>query len=90
MATNIAETSLTIDGIVHVVDSGLVKQAEYIAKGNTVALECTTLVTIPITKAQAAQRSGRAGRTQPGKAYRLYSQVSFPKLTNELTTEKKI
>lgn len=76
MATNIAETSLTIDGIVFVVDSGLVKQAEYMTKANGVALECTTLVTIPITKAQAKQRSGRAGRTQPGVAYRLYSEVS--------------
>lgn len=76
MATNIAETSLTIDGIVFVVDSGMVKQAEYVTKANGNALECTTLVTIPITKAQANQRSGRAGRTQPGVAYRLYSEVS--------------
>lgn len=76
MATNIAETSLTIDGIVFVVDSGVVKQAEYVTKANGLALECTTLVTIPITKAQAKQRSGRAGRTQPGVAYRLYSEVS--------------
>ncbi|XP_037042591.1 ATP-dependent RNA helicase DHX8-like isoform X2 [Bradysia coprophila] len=77
LATNIAETSLTIDGIVFVVDSGMVKQAEYVTKGSGAALECTTLVTIRITKAQAKQRSGRAGRTQPGVAYRLYSEATY-------------
>ncbi|XP_037042604.1 pre-mRNA-splicing factor ATP-dependent RNA helicase prp22-like [Bradysia coprophila] len=55
----------------------MVKQAEYVTKGSGAALECTTLVTIRISKAQAKQRSGRAGRTQPGVAYRLYSEAIY-------------
>eukprot|EP01128_Nolandella_sp_AFSM9_P011983 TRINITY_DN8863_c0_g1_i1.p1 TRINITY_DN8863_c0_g1~~TRINITY_DN8863_c0_g1_i1.p1 ORF type:complete len:585 (-),score=114.99 TRINITY_DN8863_c0_g1_i1:115-1731(-) len=72
IATNIAETSLTIDGIYYVVDPGFVKQKVYNPKTGMDAL----LVT-PISKASANQRSGRAGRTGPGKAYRLYTEGAY-------------
>lgn len=66
--TNIAETSLTIDGIGFVIDCGYVKQKNFNPKTNMDAL-----VTVPISKVQAIQRKGRAGRTQDGKCLRLYS-----------------
>jgi ATP-dependent RNA helicase DHX8/PRP22 len=62
IATNIAETSITIDGIYYVVDPGFVKQNSYDSK-----LGMDALVVVPISQAQARQRSGRAGRTGPGK-----------------------
>jgi len=67
IATNIAETSLTIDGIYYVVDPGFVKQKVYNSKSGMDALVVT-----PISQQQAQQRSGRAGRTGPGTCYRLY------------------
>ena len=72
LATNIAETSLTIDGICYVVDSGFNKQNIYNARA---AME--SLVVSPISQAAANQRAGRAGRTQPGKTFRLYTAWSF-------------
>jgi len=72
VATNIAETSLTIDGIVYVVDSGVMKQRDYNSKTGVGSLEL-----IPITQAQAMQRAGRAGRTRPGKAFRMYREEDF-------------
>jgi len=72
IATNIAETSITIDGIYYVVDPGFVKQKAYNAK-----LGMDSLVVVPISKAQAKQRAGRAGRTGPGKCYRLYTEAAF-------------
>jgi len=72
VATNIAETSITIDGIVYVVDPGFSKQKVFNPRIGAEAL----LVT-PVSKASAAQRAGRAGRTQPGKCYRLYTEMSF-------------
>eukprot|EP00048_Salpingoeca_helianthica_P021580 m.13180 g.13180 ORF g.13180 m.13180 type:complete len:1189 (+) comp6142_c0_seq1:134-3700(+) len=72
LATNIAETSLTIDGIYYVVDPGFVKQNVYNSKTGM-----DSLVVTPISQAQAAQRSGRAGRTGPGKCYRLYTERAF-------------
>ena len=65
IATNIAETSLTIDGIYYVVDPGFVKQKVYNSKTGM-----DSLVVTPISQAQAKQRAGRAGRTGPGKCYR--------------------
>lgn len=62
LATNIAETSLTIDGIYYVVDPGFVKQNTYDPK-----LAMDALIVVPISQAQAVQRAGRAGRTGPGK-----------------------
>jgi len=72
IATNIAETSLTINGIYYVVDPGFVKQKVYNAKNGV-----DQLVVTPISQAQAKQRSGRAGRTGPGKCYRLYTERSY-------------
>eukprot|EP01028_Stygiella_incarcerata_P003611 TRINITY_DN1745_c0_g1_i1.p1 TRINITY_DN1745_c0_g1~~TRINITY_DN1745_c0_g1_i1.p1 ORF type:complete len:715 (-),score=189.41 TRINITY_DN1745_c0_g1_i1:1582-3726(-) len=72
IATNIAETSITIDGIVYVIDPGFVKQKVYNPRTRVESL----LVT-PISRASANQRAGRAGRTRPGKAFRLYTEKSF-------------
>ncbi|WP_163133240.1 ATP-dependent helicase HrpB [Agarivorans sp. Alg241-V36] len=69
LATNIAETSLTIDGISCVIDSGLERQASYHASSGT-----TRLQTKMICKASAIQRAGRAGRLQAGHCYRAYSE----------------
>jgi ATP-dependent RNA helicase DHX8/PRP22 len=77
IATNIAETSITIDGIYYVVDPGFVKQNCYDAKLGMDRLQIT-----PISQAQAKQRAGRAGRTGPGKCYRLYTESAF---NNEMT-----
>jgi ATP-dependent RNA helicase DHX8/PRP22 len=72
IATNIAETSVTIDGIYYVVDPGFVKQKVYNPKTGMDAL-----VVVPIAKANADQRAGRAGRTGPGKCYRLYVEAAY-------------
>ena len=72
VATNIAEASLTIDGIYYVVDPGFVKQKVYNAK---VGMDSLTVV--PISQASARQRAGRAGRTGPGKCYRLYTEAAY-------------
>ena len=72
IATNIAETSLTIDGIYYVVDPGFVKQNAYDPR-----LGMDSLIVTPISQAQARQRSGRAGRTGPGKCYRLYTELAY-------------
>jgi RNA helicase HrpA len=72
IATNIAETSVTIDGITVVVDSGLAKINYYNPKTFT-----ASLIETPISKASSNQRKGRAGRTRPGICYRLYSLKDF-------------
>jgi len=72
IATNIAETSLTIDGIVYVIDAGYVKENVYDPKLGMDALQIT-----PISQAAARQRSGRAGRTGPGKCFRLYTEAAY-------------
>lgn len=69
VATNIAETSLTVDGVKYVVDCGLVKMKLFNPKLGMDALQM-----VPISLANAQQRSGRAGRTGPGFAYRLYTE----------------
>ncbi|KAI5958682.1 PRP22 [Candida pseudojiufengensis] len=74
LATNIAETSITIDGIYYVIDPGYVKLNAYDPR-----VGMDSLKICPISKAQANQRSGRAGRTGPGKCYRLYTEESFEK-----------
>ncbi|CCE64972.1 hypothetical protein TPHA_0J01510 [Tetrapisispora phaffii CBS 4417] len=71
IATNIAETSLTIDGIRYVIDCGYSKLKVFNAK-----LGLDSLSIVPIALSNASQRSGRAGRTQPGVAYRLYTEES--------------
>ncbi|CAJ2666886.1 unnamed protein product [Trifolium pratense] len=72
LATNIAETSLTIDGIKYVIDPGFCKMKTYNPRTGIESL----LVT-PISKASAMQRAGRSGRTGPGKCFRLYTSHSF-------------
>ncbi|XP_034697917.1 probable pre-mRNA-splicing factor ATP-dependent RNA helicase DEAH9 isoform X1 [Vitis riparia] len=72
ISTNIAETSLTLEGIVYVVDSGFSKQRFY----NPIS-DIENLVVAPISKASARQRAGRAGRVRPGKCYRLYTEEYF-------------
>ncbi len=72
IGTNIAETSITIDGIYYVVDPGFVKQNCYNAKTGM-----DQLMVVPISQAAARQRAGRAGRTGPGKCYRLYTEEAF-------------
>lgn len=68
VATNIAETSITINGIVFVIDCAFVKLRAYNPHS---AIE--SLVVTPISKASASQRAGRAGRNRPGKCFRLYT-----------------
>ena len=75
VATNVAEASITINGIVYIVDAGFVKLRTYNA---TSGLE--SLVVVPISKASADQRAGRAGRVRAGKAFRLYPEEEFKKL----------
>jgi pre-mRNA-splicing factor ATP-dependent RNA helicase DHX16 len=72
LATNIAETSLTIDGIKYVIDPGFVKMKSYNPRTGMESL----LVT-PISKASANQRAGRSGRTGPGKCFRLYTAHNY-------------
>ncbi|MES1913208.1 MAG: hypothetical protein MHM6MM_005419 [Cercozoa sp. M6MM] len=72
VATNIAEASLTIDGIKYVIDPGFCKQKVFNPKLGMDSLQVT-----PISQASAMQRAGRAGRTGPGKCYRLYPEQCF-------------
>ena len=72
VSTNIAETSLTIDGIVYVVDPGFSKQSVYNPR-----IRVESLLVLPISRASAQQRAGRAGRTRPGKCFRLYMEKDF-------------
>eukprot|EP00899_Mesostigma_viride_P013186 jgi/Mesvir1/21869/Mv04246-RA.1 len=72
VATNIAEASLTIDGIFYVVDPGFAKQKVFNAK-----VGMDSLVVAPISQASARQRAGRAGRTGPGRCYRLYTESAY-------------
>jgi pre-mRNA-splicing factor ATP-dependent RNA helicase DHX38/PRP16 len=72
VATNIAETSLTVDGIMYVVDSGFSKLKVYNPKMGMDTLQIT-----PISQANASQRAGRAGRTGPGKCFHLYTERAF-------------
>ena len=73
LATSIAETSLTLDGVAVVVDAGLSRRAEF-----DVAAGVSRLVTRPASQASAAQRAGRAARQGPGMAYRLWEQAAHP------------
>jgi pre-mRNA-splicing factor ATP-dependent RNA helicase DHX15/PRP43 len=80
VSTNIAETSLTIEGIVYVVDPGFSKQKVYNPR-----IRVESLLVSPISKASAAQRAGRAGRTRPGKCFRLYTEKDYVKELEEQT-----
>ena len=80
LATNIAETSITIDGVVYVIDTGFCKQKSYNPRNG---LE--SLVVTPVSRASAQQRAGRAGRVAPGKCFRLYTSWAYAHELDEQT-----
>lgn len=82
VSTNIAEASVTIDGIVYVIDCGFVKLRAFNPKTGI-----ETLTATPVSKASATQRAGRAGRTKPGKCYRLYTQTAYESLPEATVPE---
>ena len=82
VSTNIAEASVTIDGIVYVIDCGFAKLRAY---NPSTGIE--TLTAVPISKASATQRAGRAGRTKPGKCFRLYTQQAHENLPDATVPE---
>ena len=82
VSTNIAEASVTIDGIVFVIDCGFVKLRAF---NPTTGIE--TLTATPVSKASATQRAGRAGRTKPGKCYRLYAEIAYTALPEATVPE---
>jgi pre-mRNA-splicing factor ATP-dependent RNA helicase DHX38/PRP16 len=72
VSTNIAETSLTLDGVMYVVDTGYCKLSVYNPR-----MGMNSLQVFPCSQAAVNQRSGRAGRTGPGTCYRLYTEMAF-------------
>lgn len=82
LATNIAETSITISGIKFVIDSGFVKMRQYNSRTGMEAL-----LVQPVSKSSARQRTGRAGRESSGDCYRLYPEEAFLKLEDETVPE---
>ena len=82
VSTNIAEASVTINGIVYVIDCGFVKLRAY---NPQTGIE--TLTATPVSKASATQRAGRAGRTKPGKCYRIYTQAAYDTLPEATVPE---
>ncbi|KAK7110190.1 hypothetical protein V1264_014108 [Littorina saxatilis] len=80
VSTNIAETSLTIDGVVFVIDPGFAKQKVYNPR-----IRVESLLVTAISKASAQQRAGRAGRTRPGKCFRLYTEKAYTSEMQENT-----
>lgn len=81
--TNVAETSITVPGVKYVVDSGLRR-----VKVWRHALNLSSLLTVPVSRASAEQRSGRAGRESSGKCYRLFQESDFS--TMPAATEPEI
>ena len=79
LATNIAETSLTVGGIRHVIDSGMSKVVVYDQK-----LKCHELRLTTISKASAVQRKGRVGRTSAGTCWRLYTEAHYDSLPDQM------
>uniref|UniRef100_A0A5K3F875 Helicase C-terminal domain-containing protein n=1 Tax=Mesocestoides corti TaxID=53468 RepID=A0A5K3F875_MESCO len=75
IATNIAETSITIEDIVYVVDCGQIKITTYDPQMNT-----STLAPVLVSKANAAQRRGRAGRVRPGRCFHLFSSFTYERV----------
>lgn len=82
LSTNIAETSLTVPGVRHVVDSGLAKQRLF-----RPSLNIDSLLTTPISRSSATQRSGRAGRDAPGTVWRLYTEKDYYELKQDTEPE---
>lgn len=84
IATNIAETSITIPGIVYVIDCGFVKLRWFTADSST-----DSLVIVPVSRDNANQRAGRAGRIRNGKVYRLYTEDEYNKLPEHTPPEMR-
>lgn len=82
MATNIAETSVTVPDVRFVVDPGYVKQKTY-----DPARRMESLVVVPISQIAAQQRAGRAGRTAHGQCYRLYTKDCYRAMLGETVPE---
>jgi HrpA-like RNA helicase len=82
LATNIAESSITVDDVVFVVDSGLMKGMQYDRNRHISSLD-----NLPVSKANVLQRRGRAGRVQPGIAIHLFARTAFDKLEPSPTPE---
>ncbi len=82
LSTDIAETSLTVDGVRVVVDSGLAREPRFDARTGM-----TRLTTVATSRASAEQRAGRAGRTEPGAAYRLWSKIEHGTRTKHRSPE---
>ncbi|XP_068697399.1 ATP-dependent RNA helicase DHX33-like [Montipora foliosa] len=82
LATNIAETSITIPGVKYVIDTGFVKGKAFHPKTGLDMLQVQ-----PVSKAQARQRTGRAGRETSGVCYRLYTEEQFDELKEATTPE---
>lgn len=82
VSTNIAEASVTIHGIVYVIDCGFVKLRAFNPRTGIETLSAT-----PVSKASAVQRAGRAGRTKPGKCYRLYTEAVYDNLQEATVPE---
>ena len=77
IATNVAESSLTIDGVVFVIDNGYHMESSY-----NPYLDSRSLIEESISKASATQRKGRAGRTKPGNCYRMYTEEVYEKFSD--------
>jgi HrpA-like RNA helicase len=77
IATNVAESSITIDGVVFVIDNGYHMESSY-----NPYLDSRSLLEESISKASATQRKGRAGRTKPGNCYRMYTEESYDKFSD--------
>jgi len=82
LSTDIAETSLTVDGVRVVVDSGLAREPRFDPRSGM-----TRLTTVATSRASAEQRAGRAGRTEPGAAYRLWSKLEHGTRARHRTPE---
>jgi ATP-dependent RNA helicase DHR2 len=82
LSTNIAETSVTVQGIKHVIDTGKHKLKQF---RSTLGLE--SLLTKTISKSSAIQRAGRAGREEPGECWRLYTEQSFAEMEDRTSPE---
>lgn len=85
LATNIAETSITIPGVVHVIDTGKHKQKRFLAGDTGGGFD--TLLTRDISQSSAMQRTGRAGRESKGYCYRLYTEAAFKDMARSLEPE---
>ena len=82
LSTDIAETSLTVDGVTIVVDAGLAREPRFDPRTGM-----TRLTTVATSRASAEQRAGRAGRTEPGAAYRLWSRIEHGTRSKHRTPE---